>query len=386
MKYKLKRGLILVLAASMLIPSAVSAQIATNKGNIFDEMNKNESVVGKIQIEGDITSLELEEIAGYNEKNEEIYDDELVPRKTKFNGSIVYFSPTKEGLKGNGDLDLKYDFKVNSEIYDINKELNGGNLTKGEFHVRGNRVYIPSALALKSLEKVIEDKEFAGEDITKYKKAYNSIKNNGNKYVQFDYTKPIKSKDTNKTIDQKQLEVELEKFADRMEKEIYKDYKLATPHTLTKDAANITLNKDQVINEIVHFVDYTLQRLDRIIQIFMDCFGKTINQIGKSEDINDIKSEITLTPEERSQLLGSIKEKLNYMFEDVKFNLNYNVKCVNPEKKIYLTTMNLNISLPDKQALNLEITAGQQANPGIKLMQLNRNAYDITSIVDDLDI
>lgn len=38
MKEKFKKGMALVLATAMLLPTAVSAQTATNKGNILKDM------------------------------------------------------------------------------------------------------------------------------------------------------------------------------------------------------------------------------------------------------------------------------------------------------------------------------------------------------------
>lgn len=55
MKEKFKKGMALVLATAMLIPSAVSAQTAVNRGNILKDMETKRPSVGIIKIEGDIT-------------------------------------------------------------------------------------------------------------------------------------------------------------------------------------------------------------------------------------------------------------------------------------------------------------------------------------------
>lgn len=55
MKEKFKKGMALILAMTMLIPSTVSAQTVTNKGNIFKDMETKGPSTGVIKIEGDIT-------------------------------------------------------------------------------------------------------------------------------------------------------------------------------------------------------------------------------------------------------------------------------------------------------------------------------------------
>ena len=52
MKEKFKKGMALVLATAMLIPSAVSAQTAVNRGNILKDMETKRPSVGIIKIEG----------------------------------------------------------------------------------------------------------------------------------------------------------------------------------------------------------------------------------------------------------------------------------------------------------------------------------------------
>lgn len=400
MKEKFKKGMALVLATAMLIPSAVSAQSAAKQPDIFDEMNKNIPTVGRIKIDGDVTLLEetgrqiTEKIDKYSSTT---YDEEK-PYKTTFSGDIGFFTSKGTDMGNKDDMDLMYKFNIKSQSPKINKVLAYKNITNGSVYVRGDKMYVPSQIVLASLKSRIDEakegydlsdeydlQEYRDLGYHKYEKAYNDIIKGGYKYVLINSSNIPTSKD-NQTIDRKQLETDMDKFMDRMEKEIYKDYKAVTPYTLNKNSANIVINKQQFINEIVNFVDYTVQRLDKIVQIFVDCFSKSISQFGKSEEVNEMKNSIKTNTEDNKEVIQTVRSWLEEALKDVEFNLNYNVQCVNSEKRIYKTELKLNIAIPTGESINLRITAGQQSESNMKLATVPNKAYDITKLISNFSI
>lgn len=391
MKEKFKKGMALVLATAMLIPSAVSAQTAPNKGDIFKEMETKGPSAGVIKIEGDITyskdtKNKIKQKVGTDTPNKQ--DSKLY--KTSFDGKINYVS---DGKKDNSDkvfADAKYKLDVKSNDPEILAKYNRSKVfQEGKMYMRGYDVFVPAEFALLSFENAIKDSKKEGKNPQRLIKAYNDIRNGGYKYVKFksqeteEFKKSAK-KAQNSKIDEEQLKKETKVFADELENTIYKDYKTTVPYKLTFDEYNVIVNKDQLINEIVNFVDYTLQRIEKIIDLFIKTYSKSINQSGMKDKVNETRAEFQLDPNDKKEMLESVKTGLNEALKDVKFNMSYNVRCIDKSKNLYFTDFKINIAVKTGEGINLRIRSAKQDSGSIKLENIDGKIYDMTSVMKDV--
>lgn len=391
MKEKFKKGMALVLATAMLIPSAVSAQTAPNKGDIFKEMETKGPSAGVIKIEGDITyskdtKNKIKQKVGTDTPNKQ--DSKLY--KTSFDSKINYVS---DGKKDNSDkvfADAKYKLNVKSNDPEILAKYNRSKVfQEGKMYMRGYDVFVPAEFALLSFENAIKDSKKEGKNPQRLIKAYNDIRNGGYKYVKFksqeteEFKKSAK-KAQNSKIDEEQLKKETKVFADELENTIYKDYKTTVPYKLTSEEYNVTVNKDQLINEIVNFVDYTLQRIEKIIDLFIKTYSKSINQSGMKDKVNETKAEFKLDPNDKKEMLESVKNGLNEALKDVKFNMSYNVRCIDKSKNLYFTDFKINIAVKTGEGINLRVRSAKQDSGRIKLENIDGKIYDMTSVMKDV--
>lgn len=391
MKEKFKKGMALVLATAMLIPSAVSAQTAPNKGDIFKEMETKGPSAGVIKIEGDITyskdtKNKIKQKVGTDTPNKQ--DSKLY--KTSFDSKINYVS---DGKKDNSDkvfADAKYKLDVKSNDPEILAKYNRSKVfQEGKMYIRGYDVFVPAEFALLSFENAIKDSKKEGKNPQRLIKAYNDIRNGGYKYVKFksqeteEFKKSAK-KAQNSKIDEEQLKKETKVFADELENTIYKDYKTTVPYKLTSEEYNVTVNKDQLINEIVNFVDYTLQRIEKIIDLFIKTYSKSINQSGMKDKVNETKAEFKLDPNDKKEMLESVKNGLNEALKDVKFNMSYNVRCIDKSKNLYFTDFKINIAVKTGEGINLRVRSAKQDSGRIKLENIDGKIYDMTSVMKDV--
>lgn len=391
MKEKFKKGMALVLATAMLIPSAVSAQTAPNKGDIFKEMETKGPSAGVIKIEGDITyskdtKNKIKQKVGTDTPNKQ--DSKLY--KTSFDSKINYVS---DGKKDNSDkvfADAKYKLDVKSNDPEILAKYNRSKVfQEGKMYMRGYDVFVPAEFALLSFENAIKDSKKEGKNPQRLIKAYNDIRNGGYKYVKFksqeteEFKKSAK-KAQNSKIDEEQLKKETKVFADELENTIYKDYKTTVPYKLTSEEYNVTVNKDQLINEIVNFVDYTLQRIEKIIDLFIKTYSKSINQSGMKDKVNETKAEFKLDPNDKKEMLESVKNGLNEALKDVKFNMSYNVRCIDKSKNLYFTDFKINIAVKTGEGINLRVRSAKQDSGRIKLENIDGKIYDMTSVMKDV--
>lgn len=391
MKEKFKKGMALVLATAMLIPSAVSAQTAVDKGNILKDMETKGPSAGVIKIEGDITyskdtKNKIKQKVGTDTPNKQ--DSKLY--KTSFDGKINYVS---EGKKDESDkifADAKYKLDVKSNDPEILAKYNRSKVfQEGKMYMRGYDVFVPAEFALLSFENSIKESKKEGKNPQRLIKAYNDIRNGGYKYVKFksqeteEFKKSAKNAQNNK-IDEEQLKRETKVFADELESTIYKDYKTTVPYKLTSDEYNVIVNKDQLINEIVNFVDYTLQRIEKIIDLFIKTYSKSINQSGMKDKVNETRAEFQLDPNDKKEMLESVKTGLNEALKDVKFNMSYNVRCIDKSKNLYFTDFKINIAVKTGEGINLRIISAKQDSGSIKLENIDGKIYDMTSVMKDV--
>lgn len=391
MKEKFKKGMALVLATAMLIPSAVSAQTAVNRGNILKDMETKRPSVGIIKIEGDITYTKdtenkIKQKVGADTPNKQ--DNKLY--KTSFDGKINYVS---EGKKDESDkifADAKYKLDVKSNDPEILAKYNRSKVfQEGKMYMRGYDVFVPAEFALLSFENAIKDSKKEGKNPQRLIKAYNDIRNGGYKYVKFksQETEEFKfsaKKAQNSKIDEEQLKKETKAFADELENTIYKDYKTTVPYKLTSDEYNITVNKEQLINEIVHFADYTLQKIEKIINLFANTYSKSINQSGMKDRVNEVKSEFKIDANQRKEMIDNLRATLNDALKDVKFNMSYNVKSIDKSKNLIFADFKINIALKSGEGINLRIRSAKQDSGSIKLENIDGKIYDITSVMKDV--
>ncbi len=399
MKEKFKKGMALVLATAMLIPSAVSAQTAVNRGNILKDMETKRPSVGIIKIEGDITYTEdtenkIKQKVGADTPNKQ--DNKLY--KTSFDGKINYVS---DGKKDNSDkvfADAKYKLDVKSNDPDILAKYNKSKVfQEGKMYMRGYDVFVPAEFALLSFENAIKESKKEGKNPQRLIKAYNDIRNGGYKYVKFksqeteevkksQETEEVKksAKRVQNNIDEEQLKKETKVFADELENTIYKDYKTTVPYKLTSDEYNITVNKEQLINEIVHFADYTLQKIEKIINLFANTYSKSINQSGMKDRVNEVKSEFKIDANQRKEMIDNLRATLNDALKDVKFNMSYNVKSIDKSKNLIFADFKINIALKSGEGINLRIRSAKQDSGSIKLENIDGKIYDITSVMKDV--
>ena len=391
MKEKFKKGMALVLATAMLLPTAVSAQTATNKGNILKDMETKRPSAGIIKIEGDIsytkdTENKIKQKVGVDTPNKQ--DKKLY--KTSFDGKINYVS---EGKKDESDkifADAKYKLDVKSNDPEILAKYNRSKVfQEGKMYMRGYDVFVPAEFALLSFENAIKDSKKEGKNPQRLIKAYNDIRNGGYKYVKFksQETEEFKfsaKKAQNSKIDEEQLKKETKAFADELENTIYKDYKTTVPYKLTSEEYNITVNKDQLINEIVNFVDYTLQRIEKIIDLFIKTYSKSINQSGMKDRVNEVKSEFKIDANQRKEMINNLKITLNEALKDVKFNMSYNVKSIDKSKNLIFADFKINIALKSGEGINLRIRSAKQDSNTVKLENINGKIYDMTSVMKDV--
>lgn len=390
MKEKFKKGMALVLVTAMLIPSAVSAQTVTNKGDIFKEMETKGPSVGIIKIEGDIsytrdTENKIKQKVGTDTPNKQ--DNKLY--KTSFNGKINYVSDGKKDDSDKIFADAKYQLDVKSNDPEILAKYNKSKVfQEGKMYMRGYDVLVPAEFALLSFENAIKESKKEGKDPQRLIKSYNDIKNGGYKYIKFksQETEEVKksAKKAQNNIDEEQLKKETKVFADELEKTIYKDYKTTVPYQLTSDEYNVTVNKDQLINEISNFVDYTLQKLEKIIDLFVKTYSKSINQSGMKDKVNETKAEFKLNPNDKKEMLESIKNGLNEALKDVKFNMSYNVRCIDKSKNLYFTDFKINIAVKTGEGINLRVRSAKQDSGSIKLENIDGKIYDMTSVMKDV--
>lgn len=389
MKDKLKRGLTLVLAASMLIPSAVFAQTA-KQSNIFDEMETKRPSVGIIKIEGDISYTKDTEnkikqkvdTATPNKQDNKLY-------KTSFDGKINYVSDGKKDDSDKVFADAKYKLDVKSNDPEILAKYNKSKVfQEGKMYMRGYDVLVPAEFALLSFENAIKDSKKEEKNPQRLIKAYNDIKNGGYRYVKFksQETEEVKksAKKVQNNIDEEQLKKETKVFVDELENTIYKDYKTTVPYKLTSDEYNVTVNKDQLINEIVNFADYTLQKIEKIVDLFVKTYSKSINQSGMKDKVNETKAEFKLDPNDKKEMLESLKTGLNEALKDVKFNMSYNVRCIDKSKNLYFTDFKINISVKTGEGINLRIRGAKQDSGNIKLENIDGKIYDMTPVMKDV--
>lgn len=391
MKEKFKKGMALVLATAMLIPSAVSAQTAVNRGNILKDMETKRPSVGIIKIEGDITYTKdtenkIKQKVGADTPNKQ--DNKLY--KTSFDGKINYVS---DGKKDNSDkvfADAKYKLDVKSNDPEILAKYNRSKVfQEGKMYMRGYDVFVPAEFALLSFENAIKDSKKEGKNPQRLIKAYNDIRNGGYKYVKFksQETEEFKfsaKKAQNSKIDEEQLKKETKAFADELENTIYKDYKTTVPYKLTSEEYNITVNKDQLINEIVNFVDYTLQRIEKIIDLFIKTYSKSINQSGMKDRVNEVKSEFKIDANQRKEMINNLKITLNEALKDVKFNMSYNVKSIDKSKNLIFADFKINIALKSGEGINLRVRSAKQDSNTVKLENIDGKIYDMTSVMKDV--
>ena len=390
MKEKFKKGMALVLATAMLIPSAVSAQTAVNRGNILKDMETKRPSVGIIKIEGDITYTKdtenkIKQKVGADTPNKQ--DNKLY--KTSFDGKINYVS---DGKKDNSDkvfADAKYKLDVKSNDPDILAKYNKSKVfQEGKMYMRGYDVFVPAEFALLSFENAIKESKKEGKNPQRLIKAYNDIRNGGYKYVKFksQETEEVKksAKKVQNNIDEEQLKKETKVFVDELEKTIYKDYKTTVPYKLTSDEYNITVNKEQLINEIVHFADYTLQKIEKIINLFANTYSKSINQSGMKDRVNEVKSEFKIDANQRKEIIDNLMATLNDALKDVKFNMSYNVKSIDKSKNLIFADFKINIALKSGEGINLRVRSAKQDSGSIKLENIDGKIYDMTSIMKDV--
>lgn len=390
MKEKFKKGMALVLATAMLIPSAVSAQSAVNRGNILKDMETKRPSVGIIKIEGDITYTKdtenkIKQKVGADTPNKQ--DNKLY--KTSFDGKINYVS---DGKKDNSDkvfADAKYKLDVKSNNPDILAKYNKSKVfQEGKMYMRGYDVFVPAEFALLSFENAIKESKKEGKNPQRLIKAYNDIRNGGYKYVKFksQETEEVKksAKKVQNNIDEEQLKKETKVFADELENTIYKDYKTTVPYKLTSDEYNITVNKEQLINEIVHFVDYTLQKIEKIINLFANTYSKSINQSGMKDRVNEVKSEFKIDANQRKEMIDNLRATLNDALKDVKFNMSYNVKSIDKSKNLIFADFKINIALKSGEGINLRIRSAKQDSNTVKLENIDGKIYDMTSVMKDV--
>ena len=390
MKEKFKKGMALVLATAMLIPSAVSAQTAVNRGNILKDMETKRPSVGIIKIEGDITYTKdtenkIKQKVGADTPNKQ--DNKLY--KTSFDGKINYVS---DGKKDNSDkvfADAKYKLDVKSNDPDILAKYNKSKVfQEGKMYMRGYDVFVPAEFALLSFENAIKESKKEGKNPQRLIKAYNDIRNGGYKYVKFksQETEEVKksAKKVQNNIDEEQLKKETKVFVDELEKTIYKDYKTTVPYKLTSDEYNITVNKEQLINEIVHFADYTLQKIEKIINLFANTYSKSINQSGMKDRVNEVKSEFKIDANQRKEMIDNIRATLNDALKDVKFNMSYNVKSIDKSKNLIFADFKINIALKSGEGINLRVRSAKQDSNTVKLENIDGKIYDMTSVMKDV--
>lgn len=255
--------------------------------------------------------------------------------------------------------------------------------------MRGYDVFVPAEFALLSFENAIKDSKKEGKNPQRLIKAYNDIRNGGYKYVKFksqeteEFKKSAK-KAQNSKIDEEQLKKETKVFADELENTIYKDYKTTVPYKLTSDEYNITVNKDQLINEIVNFVDYTLQRIEKIIDLFIKTYSKSINQSGMKDRVNEVKSEFKIDANQRKEMINNLEITLNEALKDVKFNMSYNVKSIDKSKNLIFADFKINIALKSGEGINLRVRSAKQDSNTVKLENINGKIYDMTSVMKDV--
>ncbi len=390
MKEKFKKGMALVLATAMLIPSAVSAQTAVNRGNILKDMETKRPSVGIIKIEGDITYTKdtenkIKQKVGADTPNKQ--DNKLY--KTSFDGKINYVS---DGKKDNSDkvfADAKYKLDVKSNDPEILAKYNRSKVfQEGKMYMRGYDVFVPAEFVLLSFENAIKESKEEGKDPQRLIKAYNDIKNGGYKYVKFksQETEEVKksAKKAQNNIDEEQLKKETKVFADELEKTIYKDYGTTVPYKLTSDEYNVTVNKEQLINEIVHFADYTLQKIEKIINLFVNTYSKSINQSGMKDRVNEVKSEFKIDANQRKEMIDNLRATLNEALKDVKFNMSYNVKSIDKSKNLIFADFKINIALKSGEGINLRIRSAKQDSNTVKLENIDGKIYDMTSVMKDV--
>lgn len=391
MKEKFKKGMALILAMTMLIPSTVSAQTVTNKGNIFKDMETKGPSTGVIKIEGDITyskdtKNKIKQKVGTDTPNKQ--DSKLY--KTSFDGKISYVS---DGRKDDSDkifADAKYKLDVKSNDPEILAKYNRSKVfQEGKMYMRGYDVFVPAEFALLSFENSIKESKKEGKNPQRLIKAYNDIRNGGYKYVKFksqetEEVKKSAKKAQNSKIDEEQLKKETKVFADELENTIYKDYKTTVPYKLTSEEYNVTVNKDQLINEIVNFVDYTLQKLEKIIDLFIKTYSKSISQSGMKDKVNETRAEFKLDPNDKKEILDSVKTGLNEALKDVKFNMSYNVRCIDKSKNLYFSDFKINITAQTGEGINLRIRSAKQDAESIKLENIDGKIYDMTPVMKDV--
>lgn len=102
------------------------------------------------------------------------------------------------------------------------------------------------------------------------------------------------------------------------------------------------------------------------------------------DKINETKAEFKLDPNDKKEMLDSLKTGLNEALKDVKFNMSYNVRCIDKSKNLYFTDFKINIAVKTGEGINLRIRSTKQDSGSIKLENIDGKIYDMTSVMKDV--
>lgn len=102
------------------------------------------------------------------------------------------------------------------------------------------------------------------------------------------------------------------------------------------------------------------------------------------DKVNETKAEFRLDPNDKKEMLESVKNGLNEALKDVKFNMSYNVKSIDKSKNLIFADFKINIVLKTGEGINLRIRSAKQDSGSIKLENIDGKIYDMTSVMKDV--